>query len=720
MLRAMLGGVFGTFWGRAALVSVLLLFGFTAVFMPLYNPLTRGSMLGAASMNNVWAEVNIWRMSLHEAVQSEGDWPQDIHALGLPPSQLIDVESPKPFRLAVNMRELDILGNVAGTQLLLDLDPRANVWACSQGFPPIPARYLPINCRTASDGGAAIPGSSAGWYWLVIVLLLMVIGALYLLLSHPLILPIQRQPARLLRVPFGQLPQVDRILGLLGRRKTVLQLAGVLPSDWQAALDYSASMPGSRAQRLAQRLGARWQPASGWNLPGSVCEWQFADDLPVGLDRCLVFEAETGVSADALLYQLRALQTGLDVMLVLDAGDDAGLFEHCQDHANLMVLLDSTTQTELLLARKPADVLLARLAAQLRLTRISPYQTRGGVARAGAFFGRTQVLGRILNREPSNYLVVGGRQLGKSSLLKAVQRRLQGHPQMVCHYVSLRDQRLAPRLALQFGLDAGTSLEGVVEHIAQAHAGKRVFLLIDEADQFFRAESQDGYRQLMTLRALSEEGRCWFMLAGFWDLYATAVLDYQSPLRNFGEVVSIGALEPEACRELAQVPLQRLRLTFADKGVVEQLVTASGQRANLVAIICQECLEALKPGERVISKQHLDRALASQAVQDALAGWGRLSSDDLENRLDRCIVYYVACHGGARLGDLVQLFQQQAIALDVERLRQAFARLVLAFVIKADGPRYVFCIPLFAAQFEPSELSMLLRRELDGLATHVN
>lgn len=716
MLRALLGGVFGTFWGRVALGSLALLFIFTAVFMPLYNPLTRGYVLAAASMNNVWSEVNIWRVVLHEAIQSEGEWPRDIESLAVHESQLIDVHSPRPYRLAVDLRDLDLLGNVAGTQLLLDFDERSNSWICRQGEPPIPQRYLPINCRGPAEPGASLPGSGSGWYWLVILLLLMVIGALYLLFSHPLILPIQRQPARLARVPFAQLPQVDRILGLLGRRKTILQLAGVLPSDWQGALDYADSQPGSRAQRLAQRLGVRWQPASGWALPGSVSEWQFPDESPSGLDRCLVFEPEAGISDDALLYQLRAVQTGLDVMLVLGGDDAEGLAEHCQDPANLLVLLDSSAQTELMLARKPADVLLDRLSAQLRLTRISPYQTRGGVARTGAFFGRTQVLARILNREPTNYLVVGGRQLGKSSLLKAVQRRLQGHPQVVCHYVSLRDHQLAPRLALQFGLNASTSLEAVIEHIARAHTGKRVFLLIDEADQFFRAESQAGYAQLTSLRALSEEGRCWFMLAGFWDLYATAVLDYQSPLRNFGEVVSIGALEPDACRDLARVPLARLRLSFADTSVVDQLVTASGQRANLVAIICQECLEALKPGERVIGKQHLDRALASQAVQDALAGWGRLSSDDYDNRLDRVIVYYVACHGGARLSDLVQLFQQQEIAVDIERLRHAFARLVLAFVLKIDGPRYGFAIPLFAMQFEPSELSMLLRRELDGLA----
>ena len=77
--------------------------------------------------------------------------------------------------------------------------------------------------------------------------------------------------------------------------------------------------------------------------------------------------------------------------------------------------------------------------------------------------------------------MVGGRQLGKSSLLKAVQRRMQGHPHTVCHYVSLRDHRLAPRMALQFGLAADTPLEAIVDHLQSQYQGKRLVLLIDEA-----------------------------------------------------------------------------------------------------------------------------------------------------------------------------------------------------------------------------------------------
>jgi hypothetical protein len=33
------------------------------------------------------------------------------------------------------------------------------------------------------------------------------------------------------------------------------------------------------------------------------------------------------------------------------------------------------------------------------------------------------------------------------------------------------------------------------------------------------------------------------------------VLDYQSPLRNFGETLRVGALEADACRDLATRPM---------------------------------------------------------------------------------------------------------------------------------------------------------------------
>ncbi|KRC19938.1 hypothetical protein ASE28_28825 [Acidovorax sp. Root219] len=729
---------------RALIVAGATLFIGSALLTPHLNPATRGSVRTAESIGPVWGELVQWRVALVQASQELGHWPEDIQKYAPQiPFPKLRVTSPGPLRLQADVISDPALGNLSGTQVLLHMTPDMYHWTCRPGKPPMPPGLLPISCAAGPQSQdnqdvkgddmdpdairqariAAVEAAEPfGWLRSLIkwCALIFVVGAVVWVLRHPLIGPAQLRPEKLLRTPVSRLPRIDQLLRTVGRLRATLEAAEIRTRDWQSAVQFAHDDPADQSTVLAERVSARSQPSRDWALPGAVFEWQFPPDLPVSLDRCLLYIPAPGLDEATVLRQLRAAQTGTDVLLILcEHGTETPwplLRAHTDDGANLHVMVDSASQTEWLLSAQPLQVLLRLLSAQLRVTRISPYQTRGGVTREGSFFGREQLLARVVNREPANYLVVGGRQLGKSSLLKAVQRRLQGHPQIVCHYVSLRDHRLAPRMALQFGLPADTPLEAIVDHLQAQYAGKRLYLLIDEADLFFRDESNHGYHQLSTLRSLSEEGRCWFMLAGFWDLYATAVLDYQSPLRNFGEVLAIGGLERPACKALATEPLRRLRLGFGGDALVERLVDASGLRANLVAILCQECLEALQPGERVIEARHLNQALASQPVQDALAGWGRLSPDDDACRLDRVVVYHVAQQAETSLVALAGLLQGHGVQADAQALRQSLARLQLAWVLRREGAAYSFAIPLMSAQFEPSEVELLLHQELAVMA----
>ncbi len=719
---------------RSVVIAAVTLFVASALFTPQLNPVTRGSFLASVNVGPVWGELVQWRIAMIQARNDLDGWPEDIqpYAPRIANPQL-RVTSPRPNVLQADIAHNPELGELAGTQVVVELKPGTHIWTCRPGSPPIPHGYLPINCLEGSTddfspGAPPITADADPLGWLRSLILwcgvIFAVGAVVWVVRHPLVGAGQLRPTRLRRTPLARLPQIDRLLRWLRRLEPTLLAADIRLGDWRRAVLCAQATGAEHARALAramaERVSARCQPSADWTLPGQVFEWQFPPDLPVSLDRCLVFVPTPGIDEATVLRQLRAAQTGSDVLLIL-SGHSVDtpwplLCAHAEDRANLHVMVDSASQTEWLIGGEALQVLLRQLAAQLRITRISPYQTRGGVTREGAFFGRAQLLARVINREPANYLVVGGRQLGKSSLLKAVQRRMVGHPHTVCHYVSLRDHRLAPRMALQFGLAADTPLEAIVDHLQSQYQGKRLVLLIDEADLFFRDESNHGYAQLSTLRALSEEGRCWFMLAGFWDLYATAVLDYQSPLRNFGEVLAIGGLERDACRELATEPLRKLRLGFDNERLVDRLIDASGQRANLVAILCQECLEALAPGERVIEARHLTQALASQAVQDALAGWGRLSHDEAACRLDRIVVYHTAQAGQTSLVTLAQLLQSHGITGDAQALRQSLARLQLAYVLRKQDALYRFAIPLLQDQFEPTEVELLLHQELAALA----
>lgn len=722
-----------SYW-RAALLALFTLFIGTAILLPRYNPVTRGSLQGAESSGRVWNEIILWRLALMEHVRQHESWPQDIASVAPEIAEpRVRMSSPRPFVLQADIVRDSQMGVLSGTQVLLQLNMPSQDWSCQGGQPPTPPRYLPLNCSPSPSQPEHEP---FGWLRNIIWTCALVFGGLALLwlVRHPLIGPAQLKPGRLRRKPYQHLPQLDRLLRLTGRRSAVLRAAGIRPPDWQRALRLAGASPAARVRALAERLSATCKTAEGeWPVPGGMFEWTLPPDLPIALGRCLVYalpEQLEELEEGELVRQLRLLQTGGDVVLIVSPHHPQSpmplLQRHAEDRANLHAVLDSPGQTEWLMGGEPAQVLLRLLAAQLQVTRISPYQTRGGVTREDVFFGRERLLARVLNREPANYLVVGGRQLGKSSLLKAVQRRLQEHPSIACHYLSLRDHRLTPRLATQFGLPVETPLEAIIEHLQSQSQGRRLYLLIDEADLFFRDEARNGYPQLSALRALSEEGRCWFMLAGFWDLYAAALLDYQSPLRNFGDILAIGGLEPSACQALATEPLRRLRVGYANDALAERLIEASGRRANLVAILCQECLQALGPDERVIEERHLRQALESQPVQDALVGWGRLSTDEQACRLDRIAVYHTAQQGHTSLTALDALVQAHGATGQAQALRRSLARLQLAYVLRRDethglhDARYVFTIPLLQRQFEPQETELLLRQELESLGRGLN
>ena len=125
---------------------------------------------------------------------------------------------------------------------------------------------------------------------------------------------------------------------------------------------------------------------------------------------------------------------------------------------------------------------------------------------------------------------------------------------------------------------------------------------------------------------MSEAGQAQFLLAGFWSLYQHVTLDYQSPLRNFGAVLTVAALEREACLALATRPMARVGIGWADTTLVERLVDSTGQRANLISIVCDELINTIGTSERTLSAEHLDRVLDSSRLRNELAGWSSLAA----------------------------------------------------------------------------------------------
>jgi hypothetical protein len=235
-------------------------------------------------------------------------------------------------------------------------------------------------------------------------------------------------------------------------------------------------------------------------------------------------------------------------------------------------------------------------------------------------------------------------------------------------------------------------------------------------------------------------------LAGFWDFYYAAVLDYHSPIVNFGETIIVKGLETDACRELATQPMALLGISYESDELVKQIITDTGQRANLIATVCHEMLTQLPTDRRVFNATEVTTALHSQAVEESLASWGQLSGDQHADCLDRIIVYATVeqdeftitdvmevlnAHqqgytpeqlkqslerlesekGGLTVTDVMELLNVRQSVYSSEQLTQSLKRLELAYIIQRDEGTYRYCVPLFREWLLEDDVNGLLEQE---------
>lgn len=213
---------------------------------------------------------------------------------------------------------------------------------------------------------------------------------------------------------------------------------------------------------------------------------------------------------------------------------------------------------------------------------------------------------------------------------------------------------------------------------------------------------------------MSEEGHCNFILAGFWELYAHAVLDYQSPLKNFAEIIQIGALEKEACVQLASEPMKTMGLDYEAPALVDQIIESTGQRANLISITCHEILGRLSAEQRRIHAADIMHSLHSEKTLNALKGWGAMTDDEKSCRLDRIIVYATIEKEQFDLAGLLEEFQHLNFEIEMPAIEKSLSRLELGFVLgRNEQGEYFYRVPLFREMIVKDNPKIKLSREID-------
>ena len=386
-------------------------------------------------------------------------------------------------------------------------------------------------------------------------------------------------------------------------------------------------------------------------------------------------------------------EDGRRVFIIGDDENRESLAVFAQDKTNNIIAPTQKQWSKFLISSKSEEILMEILSECLEQSSISPYQTSKGVKKDMDFFGRINIVRDIKMNSNRNYMIVGGRQLGKSSILKKLERSYAQSSFIDCRFINLEGKQgnIILALAQNFGLEEDSTLEDVYQYIN--NADKKILLLIDEVDEFVEPEVQNNYKTLKTLKSLSEEGKASFIFAGYWTLYQYIVTDYQSPLYNFGELIVLEGLEKQACEELMVEPMKRIGMTYEDESFLNKVIEVCGQRANLISTVCDEVLKNHKG--KIIKNSELQKSMGSNTVRDKLLGWENTdSSNEQNNMLDKIIIYLTVEKNQFEFDEVLELIEKQSLKVGASVVKKSLERLVVSYILKRDGGVFSYRVPL--------------------------
>ncbi|MEO8154459.1 MAG: hypothetical protein ABI605_15420, partial [Rhizobacter sp.] len=288
------------------------------------------------------------------------------------------------------------------------------------------------------------------------------------------------------------------------------------------------------------------------------------------------------------------------------------------------LLLDEAILLSLLAQR--GSRLASWFALALPFTYSEPYDASAGFVPPEMFYGRTSELDAV-KAQGGCYFIYGGRQLGKTALLRRAEKTFHEPAEdRYAVWVDLLAQGIGERrpavdvwLSLSDklrelkipGLDLPpvntakpTSIDAFLSSIRafiQAKPGRRILLLLDEADHFFEQDARHGssYAETRRLKQLMDETERRFkvVFAGLHNVLRTASTSNQ-PLGHLNEAVRIGPLmnerEIRAAEELITRPIEAAGFEFEDRSLVMRILAQTNYYPSLIQLYCTQLLRHLR------------------------------------------------------------------------------------------------------------------------------
>jgi hypothetical protein len=282
------------------------------------------------------------------------------------------------------------------------------------------------------------------------------------------------------------------------------------------------------------------------------------------------------------------------------------------------------------------------LACSLPYTNSQPFASDGSVVTDEMFIGRRTELQEICSPSGTS-IVYGGRQLGKTALLKrakSLEDRPANHRRAIeFSALDLSGNAFVEKFASELRnvglIDKVSDMPTICSRISRKIKNRELeylLVLVDEADAMLKYEIETGCKivnELVNLRAsTANKFKCVF--AGLHNVMrASKVLKDNSPMTKLGVPLCIKPLSYPDARRLVRYPMSYLGVEIGEKQLMTILTESNNYPGN-IHLICGELAKTVSA--RFYEKYRHDNP--PFLINDGVLG-GVIREGEIRNRIQQ-------------------------------------------------------------------------------------
>ncbi|MBE9144084.1 sigma-70 family RNA polymerase sigma factor [Planktothrix mougeotii] len=312
----------------------------------------------------------------------------------------------------------------------------------------------------------------------------------------------------------------------------------------------------------------------------------------------------------------------------------------CRERCRTFIVIDDTLM--LYLCGERGARLPVLFDCSLPFTFLQPYTTTASQFIPEMFYGRERERQSIIDPMGS-CLIYGGRQLGKTVLMRYVQQSFNNpNQERLAEFLDIKEVgRTQPQDEIwsiliskleemkiieskRRHLPDAKNLQQIIKSWLNVDGKRRILLLLDEADNFLESDGKEGFIRCDEFRKLMLETNRRFkvVFAGLHNVLRTTK-QANHPLAHFGQPICIGPLlnngEMREARSLVERPLGTIGYCFESPDLITRILSQTNYYPSLIQLYCEQLLKHITNPDAVNfdEKHSPPYVITSAQVDDA-------------------------------------------------------------------------------------------------------